>query len=466
MPESDVRPWERFTDFLAESTRIFRGFSMALDAKKLAFALAGVIVWALGAMLIHALIGHPWVLLVAAGGVATAVLLVFMARSTTETFTKNTIIAAAAVLVAIWAVVAILWLTAAEWRGLFGVIQMIWALAVASLFGTAVARIAALNATADETIGPRETTRFALRKFSTAIWTLIVPIAAVIAYGILLIVLSLPGRIPAVGTVWYIAIGALYIVFLLGGLFFAAVLLVYIPSLLLFQPAIATEGNDSFDAVSRAYSYVFGRPWRLLFYTAEAYIYGTIVMKIGALFVIGAGLITNRFVAVGMGDRMAGQLSSLNLGAILADPFGPFDSVGTFLTWTPVAKAVGHFTMGGVGESFADAGGPGGWLVVFWQHVLLAIYLAFALSLLYSLITQVYLLMRKAVDGTPFEEVYIETPEEEAFAAQFAGEPTPATVVAPTIEPEMTEAPAATPKPAVDKPIDLAGDGGEPTATN
>ena len=35
----------------------------------------------------------------------------------------------------------------------------------------------------------------------------------------------------------------------------------------LMYPTIAVEGSDSFDAITRSFSYVYARPWRMLFYT-------------------------------------------------------------------------------------------------------------------------------------------------------------------------------------------------------
>ena len=44
----------------------------------------------------------------------------------------------------------------------------------------------------------------------------------------------------------------------------------------LMYPTIAVEGSDSFDAISRTFSYVYARPWRMLFYTLVAIVYGAL----------------------------------------------------------------------------------------------------------------------------------------------------------------------------------------------
>lgn len=449
MSEPQVKPWERFLEFLVESMRIFKGFSMALDAKKIVFALVAVVLWACGALLINLVANESWLLMGGAAVAAIVMVFVILARTGSETASKNFILSLVGTILGIIVLALILWwATKDSTVGLAKVMHLVWGLAVAALFGTGICRIAALNSAADETLGPRETARFALKKLSTSIWTLLVPVLAVIAFGLVLIVISAVSRIPLVGHVWYVIIGILYIVPLVIGLFFAAVMLVYFPSLILFQPAIAAEGNDSFDAISRSYSYVFGRPWRLAFYALVAFIYARIVLSVAALLVIMAGKLTNWFMGTGVDPEMIRKVNALDLGAILGNPFGAD---------MPVWNAVSHFvTRGEVSKSFTDAGHVGGGLIVFWQHILLAIFLAFALSLLYSLITQIYFLMRKAVDGTPFEEVYIETPEEEEFAAEFEGVAAPAEVEEPEEEEEDEEEPPKQEKEEEDEPIDLA----------
>lgn len=52
--------------------------------------------------------------------------------------------------------------------------------------------------------------------------------------------------------------------------------------------AISVEGSDSFDALSRSYSYVFQKPWKFIFYTSVAIIYGALVFT----FIVGFGGMT------------------------------------------------------------------------------------------------------------------------------------------------------------------------------
>lgn len=479
MSKSEMKPWDRFCEFAAESTRIFKAFSMALDAKKLMFAFCGVVIWAVGAMLVNVL--PHWLIPIVAGLAAIALVFVALAKSDVDVTSSKFLITLGSSILAIAIVVSLLvWVGVdkqAEPGLLLNIYRTAWTLAVAAFFGTAICRIAAMDAATEEAIGAKQAARFAFSKLATSIWTLLTPVIAVVAFGIVLLVVGAIARIDYVGYVWYILIGLLYLVALLGGLFFAVVVLVYIPGLVLFQPAIGAEGNDSFDAISRTYSFVFGRPWRLAFYGIVSTIYAKIVLSVVAVVFAWAGRITNVFLAEGAGSRMAANTSALDLGAIFGmsfstDPAGNVSGaagyVRTVVTGDPLfgpfINAGRHILGGNVFESFKAAGEAGGKLIVFWQYILLAIFMAFAVSLIYSIFTQVYFLMRKACDGTPFEEIYMEAPEEEAYAEEFPEKDQAAEEAKPAEETdgpkaaeeakpaEETDGPKAAEKPSAPKP--------------
>lgn len=458
MSGSDVKPWDQFCTFVAESTRMFKAFSMALDAKKLLFAFLGVVLWGIGTMLINILAAQAaWVIPVAGGTVALAFVIIFFARSEADMVSKKAVITLVLSILAIIAVVAILIYAGADKLGgpslLMNIYKIAWTLAVAAFFGTAVCRIAAVDAATEDSISPREAARFALKKLSTSIWTLLTPVIAVFAFGVVMMLVGFTGRIPLyIGDVFYFLTGLLYIVALLAGLFFAVLLIVYAPGLTLFQPAIAAEGTDSFDAMSRAYNFILNKPWRLAFYGILGFIYARIVLTVVALVFVGAGRITNMFLAKGVGAKMA-SAGQLDLQQTI------FGAGPSYLSG-PLSRAGGHIMGGNVYESFKAGGHPGGWLIVFWQHILLAIFLAFAISFIYSLFTQIYLLMRKACDGTPFDEVYVETPEEEEYEAAFetdeAAEKTEEKT--PQEEKQPPKPKKAKKKNETEEPIDLSGD--------
>ena len=147
--------------------------------------------------------------------------------------------------------------------------MILWA-----ILGGAICRIAAVHVTRDEKIAVRQALRFSSGKILSFLFAPLIPLGIFIFIGIVLaaagwILLHIPYAGPAV-------LGIFFILALAGGFVMTLILLGLIGGFNLMYPTIAVEGSDSFDAISRSFSYVYARPWRLIFYTLLAIIYGAI----------------------------------------------------------------------------------------------------------------------------------------------------------------------------------------------
>jgi hypothetical protein len=170
-------------------------------------------------------------------------------------------------------------------------------------------------------------------------------------------------------------------------------------------PTISVEGTDSFDAISRAFSYVFSRPWKFIFYSLVTLAYGAVCV----LF----------FAAVaGVTSRLGVKLPGLALG-------GRVNLLLDALTWQKSVGEVGSLAV----------------LVIFlriWLGFIRLVVLGFAGSFAITGATIVYFLMRQAVDGTELSEVYI---EEEPAEEKAPAEEEPAAAEEPEEEPKPEEKP-------------------------
>ena len=110
----------------------------------------------------------------------------------------------------------------------------------------------------------------------------VIPIVIVVVIGLLLAVASLIGNLPLIGP---ITVGALFVVALVAGFVMTLVLLGTAGGFNLMYPTISVEGSDSFDAISRSISYVYAQPWRMLFYTGVAVVYGAITYMFVHVFI-------------------------------------------------------------------------------------------------------------------------------------------------------------------------------------
>ena len=165
------------------------------------------------------------------------------------------------------------------------VTTVIWMVLVWGFFGGAITRIAAVQIARDEKIGLLDAICFARNKCVSYVAAPIFPLIIVMALLMGCMLGGLVIRIPWIGTILG---GALWGLPLIAGFVMTIILLGLSMGWPLMLPAISAEGSDSFDALSRSYSYVFQKPWKFIFYTSVAIIYGALVFT----FIVGFGGMT------------------------------------------------------------------------------------------------------------------------------------------------------------------------------
>ena len=266
-------------------------------------------------------------------------------------------------------------------------------LAVWAIFGGAICRISAVAFARQERIGPIQALKFSISKFGGFFTAPLVPIAILILISLAIFLPSLLAAIPIIGEIFA---GILMPLALLGGFIIALITVGLIGGYNLMFPAIAVEGSDSFDAISRSFSYVFGRPWRMGFYSLVAAIYGSICY----MFVRFFTFLLLTAVHTSAGAAMNIDSSSLvsirgKLEAIWPAP--QFDNLQPAINWA--------------GLNWSESVGAG--LMWVWVALISAVVLAFAISFFYSVNTTIYFLLRNKVDATDMEDIYMAQDAEE-----------------------------------------------------
>jgi hypothetical protein len=261
-----------------------------------------------------------------------------------------------------------------------GALALLWAGLVWTLVGGAIARLAVLEAAAGERRGVITGLRFAGSKLGALTLAPLIPVAGV---AFLVGVAALFGLLyrPA-GPGFAAVAGALGFVPLLLGLVLMWLLIGLAAGWPLMVAGVAAEAEDSFDALSRAFSYVFQRPVLLAGLAALAWAVGTA----GVLVVAG----------------LARLLLHLTAWALA---FG-----------APDAK---------VAALFGTSGVPSDGVPHVWTGLVGLLAYSFAYAYAWSAAAQIYLLVRHDVDGTPIEDVAARPEAEIAdnVAAGFAPEP-------------------------------------------
>ena len=249
----------------------------------------------------------------------------------------------------------------------------LWAAAVWALLGGAITRRAALQFGREETIGLKSAVRYAAGKWRSYFAAPLLPLFGVLICACPLLVLGLLMRVDfgvlVAGVVWPLA--------LIAAVLMALLLLALLFGWPLMWPTISTEGTDSFDALSRSWSYVYHRPLHYLFYAAVV----TVLGGLGWLFVA----------------YFAEWVIYLPLWAA---------------SWTTgnermdlLLPAAG--SPGAAGE-VSTVGRWGVQLLQFWTGCVRLLALGFVYSYFWTASTAIYFLLRRDDDGTDLDDVHLE----------------------------------------------------------
>ena len=257
------------------------------------------------------------------------------------------------------------------------VLQGTWIVAIWALFGSMLTRHAALELAGGDHAAWRD-----LWQFATSRWlhNFLAPLSLVfvvlllwglLALGGMLLLSSDPGLALA-GLLWPAALAiGLVATLTLVGLMFGWPLL---------SASISADGQDGFGAVGTAFSYVYRRPLPLAFFVIVAAVLGWLAWVIVSALAESLISVTHAAAVAGLSDARARRLT---LGGDVLGPLGKFG----------VAAIRG------------------------WHYLVQSVAVSFLFSYFWAATTMIYLLLRRSVDGTDWNEVFVEEAEEERYVA-------------------------------------------------
>lgn len=300
------------------------------------------------------------------------------------------------------------------------VLVLLWAIAVWGFFGGAITRLAAVQVARNEKIPLREAVVFAKDHF---ISFFAAPAFPLLLLAILIICLWLfgwvEGLIPIFGDI--VIAGLLWPIVLVVGLIMAVVLVGLI-GWPLMNPTISVEGSDSFDALSRSYSYVYQAIWHYLWYAVVAIAYGMAL-------VFFVGLMASLIVFLSAwAVSMTPGLGSAN-PANDRSPEYLFMYAPTSFDWRDLLIHNSRFAV--PKQELTPTGLPvvhyeftpqylqnmhwynyvGAWMVAVWLGIFFLLVIGFGYSYFWTASTIIYFLMRRQVDDTDMDEVHLEEEE-------------------------------------------------------
>ncbi|MEO6435654.1 MAG: hypothetical protein ABIP55_07815 [Tepidisphaeraceae bacterium] len=305
-------------------------------------------------------------------------------------------------------------------------------LTVWAIFGGAIARIAAVHVARDEKLSVRAALAFSLGKFLSFVSAPLIPLIIVLVVGLVPLIAGFLASIPYLGPVLNIAMAVLFVLILAAGFVMTLVLLGTLGGFNLMYPTIAAEGSDSFDAISRSFSYVYARPWRMVLYTLVAIIYGALCYLFVRLFLWLMLSLTHHFVGVGMSNAVAPSF----------DPLWPTMWRGPAAPPGRLSYDIDFLTLRWDQDIAAG-------VIAFWVYLVVGMLGAFAISFYFTVNTIIYFLMRHEVDATEMDDVYLEQGDEDfadatAPPAMMTGKPPAEPAAAPDVPaPPASDPPAA-----------------------
>lgn len=300
---------------------------------------------------------------------------------------------------------------------------VIWA-----FFGGAICRVAALHTTRDERLNFRDALAFSRQKFLSFLAAPLLPVLGLLIITVLLWLGGLVGAIKGLGD---IVAPLFFFLALLAGFAMAFITIGLAAGWPLMYPTIAVEGSDAFDAFSRTFSYIYQRSWKAAFYGLVSLAYGMICILFVKFF-FRIALIATHF-AVGL---------SMNYCApFVAKAESPAAEMGKLdAMWQAPSLAPGLSFWGGYGShDLVHVSRFGQFFIHLWLYLLLSLIAAFVITLFFNSSTLIYLLLRRDVDATDLDEVYLEEKPNAVSSAPLAGaaetKPSEAPEVAPDSPP-------------------------------
>lgn len=282
----------------------------------------------------------------------------------------------------------------------FVIVNMVISLALWAVIGGAVTRMAAVRTAREESVSLKQALCFSLRKWPSIVTSPLIPFGVLVGLAAIVgLVTAVPTMIPYVGEVLFGLLSWLTLIF---GLVMALIFVGGLFSLALQWPAIAAEGSDSFDAISRSVSYISSRPWRYLFYTVFSTLYGCLTFIFVKFLAFLTLRITHTAVSTFTTSWWSGgdtdKLVRIWATPTLAEPWAR-SGREAFILNADMLRA----------EAFANV------LITAWVWVVIGLAIAFLISFFFTSQTVIYFLLRRTVDATDVEEVYMEESEEEGL---------------------------------------------------
>ena len=252
----------------------------------------------------------------------------------------------------------------------------LWTIAVWSFAGLAICRVCLLRLTRGENAGLDDAFEFTVDNWFNAFGAVIAPLLAVSALciptAILGLFMGLDVGVFLVGVLWFVVVGiSILMGLLLLGLCFGWPLMI---------ASVACESQNSFDSLTRSFAYVLQRPFHYLCYCLLAILFGGVAWVIVSS--LAEGMVGLTYWSVSWGANLFGdgRIDDLIIGVTKDNDGNLTESTSMY-----------------AGRSAIN----------FWNAIVKSLAAAFLHGLFWCFASAIYLLLRKDVDQTEMDEIYL-----------------------------------------------------------
>lgn len=357
-------------------------------------------------------------------------------------------------------IVKILDPTADFFTRLYLLLCVVWSLACWAFFAGVITRIAAVQLTGKDRITLKQAVQFVANRYLSYFLSPIVPLGIIAAVVIGLMIFGFLALIPLLGDIVFYGLGLPLVI--AGGIVMAIILIGLVGYPLMYT-TLSVEGSDTFDALSRAYNYVFQAPWQYIWYSLIAVVYGAAV----TFFIV---FVASTMVYLGKWSVSQAPLSETTnrkpdyLFIFAPESFGWKELLlkGSALELTtqtvelPDQRKIEQYVPVNPEQAqkyrneYSWYNWLGTGLATFWLVIVFLLMLGFSYSFYWSAATMIYLLMRKKVDEVDLDEIYLEEEPETPYAPPSSSTPAasekPGAASLPMVSPPA--APATVPFPS------------------
>lgn len=281
--------------------------------------------------------------------------------------------------------------TSGDWRAYLPLAFMLFGLlAIWSLAGGAITRVASLDYARGSGIGYGDSLRYSTSKFWSYYWAPVAPTLGALFFVLLNGIAGLLGKIKFLEILVVLS----FPIILMFSFLTLFVVVIGVIGCWLMIPTISADGSDAFDSMSRAYSYVLSQPLKYFTYLASAVVFGVFALAVAST--AANLLVQTSFATVGLG---MGQKFQTIVGAVN----GVVQTVGLSANYSlPMQIKMAFSGLQSTTMTLTAIG-----LLAYLLLLKLVVW-SIAAAYIGSAQTVLYLLMRKEVDGTEVADVYVE----------------------------------------------------------